>query len=130
MLSASRGSTTSRRHPSANRGRSEIEGLIGFFVNMLPVRVDLSGAPAVAEALRRVKARALEAQANQDIPFEQVVERVQPSRSLSHTPLFQVMFAWQNAPEGSPELPGLALDPLDPLDLAGSGGSPPHSHWA
>ncbi|HYH82162.1 MAG TPA: amino acid adenylation domain-containing protein, partial [Longimicrobium sp.] len=111
--------------PSANRGRSEIEGLIGFFVNMLPVRVDLSGAPAVAEALGRVKARALEAQANQDIPFEQVVERVRPSRSLSHTPLFQVMFAWQNAPEGSPELPELALDPLDPLDLAGSGGSPP-----
>jgi amino acid adenylation domain-containing protein len=107
--------------PSANRGRSEIEGLIGFFVNMLPVRVDLSGAPAVAEALGRVKARALEAQANQDIPFEQVVERVQPARSLSHTPLFQVMFAWQNAPEESLELPGLALDPLDP---AGSGGSP------
>ncbi|HEX9938328.1 MAG TPA: amino acid adenylation domain-containing protein, partial [Longimicrobium sp.] len=111
--------------PSANRGRSEIEGLIGFFVNMLPVRVDLSGAPTVAEALGRVKARALEAQANQDIPFEQVVELVQPARSLAHTPLFQVMFAWQNAPEESLALPGLALDPLDPLDPAGSGGSPP-----
>jgi amino acid adenylation domain-containing protein len=108
--------------PSANRGRSEIEGLIGFFVNTLPVRVDLSGAPSVAEALGRVKARALEAQQNQDIPFEQVVELVQPARSLAHTPLFQVMFAWQNALEGSPELPGLALDALDP---AGSGGSPP-----
>ncbi|HEX2189135.1 MAG TPA: condensation domain-containing protein, partial [Longimicrobiaceae bacterium] len=82
--------------PSANRGRSEIEGLIGFFVNTLPVRVDLSGAPTVAEALGRVKARALEAQQNQDIPFEQVVERVQPARSLAHSPLFQVMFAWQN----------------------------------
>ncbi|HEX2190549.1 MAG TPA: amino acid adenylation domain-containing protein, partial [Longimicrobiaceae bacterium] len=106
---------------SANRGRSEIEGLIGFFVNTLPVRVDLSGAPTVAEALGRVKARALEAQQNQDIPFEQVVERVHPTRSLAHSPLFQVMFAWQNAPEGSLELPGLALGPLDP---AGSGGSP------
>ncbi|MFL5541818.1 MAG: condensation domain-containing protein, partial [Longimicrobiaceae bacterium] len=99
--------------PSANRGRSEIEGLIGFFVNTLPVRVDLSGAPTVAEALGRVKARALEAQANQDIPFEQVVERVQPARSLAHSPLFQVMFAWRNAPGGSLELPGLSLAPAD-----------------
>ena len=87
--------------PSANRGRPEIEGLIGFFVNTLALRVDLSGAPAVAEVLARVKARALEAQANQDIPFEQVVELVQPARSLAHSPLFQVMLAWQNAPAGS-----------------------------
>ncbi|HVG45825.1 MAG TPA: amino acid adenylation domain-containing protein, partial [Longimicrobium sp.] len=108
--------------PSANRGRAEVEELIGFFVNMLPLRVDLSGAPTVAEALGRVKARALEAQQNQDIPFEQVVELVKPARSLAHTPLFQVMFAWQNAPGGSLELPGLALGPLDP---AGSGGSSP-----
>jgi amino acid adenylation domain-containing protein len=99
--------------PSANRGRSEIEDLIGFFVNTLPVRVDLSGAPTVAEALGRVKARALEAQQNQDIPFEQVVERVQPARSLAHSPLFQVMFAWQNAPGESLELPGLRLSLAD-----------------
>jgi amino acid adenylation domain-containing protein len=99
--------------PSANRGRSEIEGLIGFFVNTLPVRVDLSGAPTVAEALGRVKARALEAQQNQDIPFEQVVELVQPARSLAHSPLFQVMFAWQNAPASRLELPGLTLSPAD-----------------
>ncbi len=107
--------------PSANRGRSEIEGLIGFFVNTLPLRVDVSGAPTVAGLLDRVRALALEAQRNQDIPFEQVVERVRPARSLAHAPLFQVMFAWQNAPEGSLELPGLALGPLYP---AGSGGSP------
>jgi amino acid adenylation domain-containing protein len=107
--------------PSANRGRSEIEGLIGVFVNTLPLRVDFSGAPTVAEVLGRVKARALEAQQNQDIPFEQVVELVKPARSMAHTPLFQVMFTWQNAPEGSLELPGLALGPLHP---AGSGGSP------
>jgi amino acid adenylation domain-containing protein len=99
--------------PSANRGRSEIEGLIGFFVNTLPVRVDLSGAPTVAEALGRVKARALEAQQNQDIPFEQVVERVQPARSLAYSPLFQVMFAWQNASASRLELPGLRLAPAD-----------------
>ena len=86
-----------------------MEELIGFFVNTLPLRVDLSGAPTVAELLERVKARALEAQQNQDIPFEQVVELVQPARSLAHTPLFQVMFAWQNAPGGSLELPGLAV---------------------
>src|SRR5918995_3247752 len=101
--------------PSANRGRSEIEGLIGFFVNTLPVRVDLSGAPTVAETLGRVKARALEAQQNQDIPFEQVVERVRPARSLAHSPLFQVMFAWQNA-AGALELPGLAVADADAAD--------------
>ncbi|HEU4561362.1 MAG TPA: amino acid adenylation domain-containing protein, partial [Longimicrobium sp.] len=99
--------------PSANRGRSEIEGLIGFFVNTLPVRVDLSGATTVAEALGRVKVRALEAQANQDIPFEQVVEVVQPARSLAHTPLFQVMFAWQSEFANRLELPGLSLAPAD-----------------
>ncbi|HET7233826.1 MAG TPA: amino acid adenylation domain-containing protein [Longimicrobium sp.] len=93
--------------PSANRGRREIDDLIGFFVNTLALRVDLSGTPTVAELLRQVRARALEAQQNQDIPFEQVVERVQPARSLAHTPLFQVMFAWQNASEGRLELPGL-----------------------
>jgi amino acid adenylation domain-containing protein len=89
--------------PTANRGRREIEGLIGFFVNTLALRLDLSGTPTVAELLGRVKERALGAQQNQDIPFEQVVELVQPARSLSHTPLFQVLFAWQNAPADGPE---------------------------
>jgi amino acid adenylation domain-containing protein len=97
--------------PTANRGRSEIEGLIGFFVNTLALRVDLSGSPSVSQLLQRVKARALGAQHHQDIPFEQVVELVQPVRSLSHSPLFQVMFAWQNAPGGGLELPGLTLVP-------------------
>jgi amino acid adenylation domain-containing protein len=107
--------------PSANRGRAEVEELIGFFVNLLPVRVDLSDRPRVGELLARVKERALEAQRNEDIPFEQVVERVRPARSLAYSPLFQVMLAWQNAPDGTPELPGLAVGSLDP---AGSGGSP------
>ncbi|HEU4558562.1 MAG TPA: amino acid adenylation domain-containing protein, partial [Longimicrobium sp.] len=99
--------------PSANRGRRQIEGLIGFFVNTLALRVDLSGAPTVAGVLARVKARVLDAQANQDIPFEQVVELVQPARSLAHTPLFQVMFTWQNAPAGGGlVLPGLELGPV------------------
>jgi amino acid adenylation domain-containing protein len=102
--------------PTANRGRAEVEELVGFFVNTLPLRVDLSGAPTVSGLLDRVRALALEAQRNQDIPFEQVVERVHPTRSLAHTPLFQVMFAWENAPEGGLELPGVALDPLDLWD--------------
>jgi amino acid adenylation domain-containing protein len=98
--------------PTANRGRREIEGLIGFFVNTLAVRVDLSDRPTVAELLGRVKTRALEAQQNQDIPFEQVVELVQPVRSLAHSPLFQVMFTWQNEGGGGVELPGLELGPI------------------
>ncbi|HEU0055422.1 MAG TPA: amino acid adenylation domain-containing protein, partial [Longimicrobium sp.] len=106
--------------PVANRGRREIEGLIGFFVNTLALRVDLSGAPTAAELLERVKERTLAAQHHQDIPFEQVVERVDPVRSLSHTPLFQVMFAWQNAPSGSLELPGLALGRVEAAEDRGT----------
>jgi amino acid adenylation domain-containing protein len=93
--------------PSANRGRREIEELIGFFVNMLALRVDLAGASTVAELLGQVRARALEAQRHQDVPFEQVVERMRPVRSMAHTPLFQVMFVWQNAPDESLDFPAL-----------------------
>ena len=96
--------------PSANRARPEVEELIGFFVNTLALRVDLSARPTVAELLAQVKTRALEGQRNQDIPFEQVVERLRPARSLAYSPLFQVMFAWQNAAGGGAlELPGLTL---------------------
>ncbi|HET7462077.1 MAG TPA: amino acid adenylation domain-containing protein, partial [Longimicrobium sp.] len=98
--------------PTANRGRPEIEGLIGFFVNVLALRVDLSDAPTVAELLGRVKARALAAQHHQDIPFEQVVELVQPARSLAHSPVFQVTFAWQEAPRAGLELPGVTVGPV------------------
>jgi non-ribosomal peptide synthetase component F len=99
--------------PSANRGRREIEGLIGFFVNTLALRVDVSGSLTVGELLERVKAQALAAQQHQDLPFEQVVEITRPERSLAHSPLFQVMFTWQNAPKGTLELPGLRLAPLE-----------------
>jgi amino acid adenylation domain-containing protein len=98
--------------PTANRGRRELEGLIGFFVNTLALRVDLSGSPTVGELLGRVKERALGAQQNQDIPFEQVVELVQPERSLAHTPLFQAWFAWESAARNRLELPDLARRPL------------------
>src|SRR5438045_7511254 len=100
--------------PVANRGRAEIENLIGFFVNTLALRLDLSGSPRVSELLEQTKAQSLAAQRHQDIPFEQVVELLQPVRSLAHSPLFQVMFAWQNAVESSLELPGLEVLPLPP----------------
>ncbi|HVH12429.1 MAG TPA: condensation domain-containing protein, partial [Longimicrobium sp.] len=93
--------------PTAGRDRRETEGLIGFFVQTLALRVDLSGGPTVAELLGQVRARALEAQQHQDIPFEQVVERVRPARSLAYHPLFQVLFAWQNALGEPMVVPGL-----------------------
>jgi len=118
--------------PVANRSRDEVEPLIGFFVNTLALRLDLSGRPTVGELLQRVKGRALEAQQHQDLPFEQVVEIVHPPRSLAHTPVFQVMFAWQNSGESDLELPWLTVAPMRPpysfakfdltLSLAEAGG--------
>uniref|UniRef100_UPI0036DCE863 amino acid adenylation domain-containing protein n=1 Tax=Photorhabdus sp. RM322S TaxID=3342825 RepID=UPI0036DCE863 len=98
--------------PSAGRGRQEVEPLIGFFVNTLALRMDLSGELTVPELLARVRQTALTAQEHQDLPFEQVVEIVQPPRRLAHTPLFQVMFAWQNNENSEWELPGLAVSPV------------------
>ncbi|WP_457663362.1 amino acid adenylation domain-containing protein [Sinorhizobium medicae] len=95
--------------PSANRGRREIEELIGFFVNTLALRVDLSGEPSVSQLLERTRRTALAAQEHQDLPFEQVVEIVKPPRHLDHTPLFQVMLAWQNNAVGSFDLAGLSV---------------------
>ncbi|KOY61429.1 hypothetical protein AM629_13925 [Photorhabdus heterorhabditis] len=105
--------------PSAGRSRQEVESLIGFFVNTLALRIDLSGAPNVVELLARVRQTALAAQEHQDLPFEQVVEIVQPPRRLAHTPLFQVMFAWQNNENPDWKLPGLAVSPAEQcLDTA------------
>jgi amino acid adenylation domain-containing protein len=98
--------------PVANRGRTEIESLIGFFVNTLALRLDLSGSQTVGELLKQAKAQALDAQQYQDIPFERVVEVAQPLRSLAHSPLFQVMFAWQNFAHGTLVLPGLEVEYL------------------
>ncbi len=99
--------------PTANRRQGELEKLIGFFVNTLVLRVNLHGRPSVGELLERVKGQSLGAQQHQDIPFEQVVEIVQPERSLAHSPLFQVMFAWQNAPRGALDLVGLQTMALE-----------------
>jgi amino acid adenylation domain-containing protein len=98
--------------PIASRNRSEIEGLIGFFVNMTCLRADVSTDPSFTELLARVRERTLQAYANQDIPFEQLVEELGVKRDLSHTPVFQVVFALQNAPWSALELPGLTLTPL------------------
>ncbi|AUL58492.1 non-ribosomal peptide synthetase [Burkholderia pseudomallei] len=105
--------------PVAGRNRTEVEALIGFFVNTLALRLDLSSEPTVGELLKRTKAQVLSAQAHQDLPFDQVVERVKPPRSTAHPPLFQVMFVWQNMPAGELTIPGLTIRAVEtPLQTA------------
>ena len=110
--------------PIANRRRPEIEGLIGFFVNTLVLRADLSGNPSFRELLSRVRDICVAADANQDLPFEKLVQELQPERDQSRNPLFQVMFVLQNATSPFSGIPGLRIEPLElattrsPFDLS------------
>ncbi|ONH53354.1 non-ribosomal peptide synthetase [Pseudomonas cedrina subsp. cedrina] len=101
--------------PIANRNRLETEQLIGFFVNTQVLKAEIDGHMTFSQLLRQVKEQALGAQAHQDLPFEQLVEALQPERSLSHNPLFQVMFNHQSAAQANPDgqsLPGLRVEGL------------------
>ncbi|HKV91321.1 MAG TPA: amino acid adenylation domain-containing protein [Candidatus Angelobacter sp.] len=102
--------------PIANRNRSEIENLIGFFVNTIVLRTKLDGNPSFSELLSRVRATALDIHAHQDLPFEQLVDHLKLDRTLAHTPLIQVVFAFQNAGSGFEEAfdlaPGVRVEPV------------------
>jgi amino acid adenylation domain-containing protein/FkbH-like protein len=105
--------------PVANRRRAELEGLIGFFVNSLPLRLSVQPDSSVTALLQRVKRVMLDAFANEDVPFDQIVKALRPTRSLRHAPIFQVMFVFQSASRPTPGLSGLQLEAQEvPLHMA------------
>src|SRR5262249_29975040 len=99
--------------PVAGRDRSELEGVIGLFVNSLAFRINLSGGPTFRELLQRVRETTLGAYAHQELPFERLVEELQSERSLSHSPVFQAMFILQNLPRRVITIPGLTLSQIE-----------------
>jgi non-ribosomal peptide synthetase component F len=96
----------------ANRNASELEGLVGFFVNMLVLRIDASGSPRFSELVRRVRETALGGYDHQDLPFDTLVEAVRPRRGQGHSPLFRAVFVYDNAPPARLELAGVEAEPL------------------
>ncbi|MCC6812277.1 MAG: amino acid adenylation domain-containing protein, partial [Deltaproteobacteria bacterium] len=106
--------------PIANRQYEATEALIGFFVNTLCMRADLGGKPTFRQLVNRVKQTAIEAYANQDLSFERLIEVLNPERSTARNPVFQVMFAWQNAP-------GVAGKPLADVSIEGVASDEPGS---
>jgi amino acid adenylation domain-containing protein/non-ribosomal peptide synthase protein (TIGR01720 family) len=99
--------------PVANRGRAEVQELVGLFVNTLVLRADLSNAPSFTALLARVRDEVLDAQAHQDLPFERLVQALAPTRDLSQSPLFQVMYTLQELSRPAPELGGLSLSSIE-----------------
>jgi amino acid adenylation domain-containing protein len=99
--------------PIAGRNRQELEGLIGFFINTLVMRADFCDDLSLRQLLAQVKESALGAYAHQEFPFDKLVEELQPQRDLSHMPVIQAMFALQNTPDESIELPGLTIKPVN-----------------
>ncbi|WP_445629004.1 non-ribosomal peptide synthetase [Nostoc sp. DSM 114167] len=99
--------------PIANRNRAELEGMLGLFVNTLVLRNNLSGNPSFREFLHRVREVTLDAYAHQDLPFEMLVEKLQPERHLSRNPLYEIMFVLQNTPTSVQEVSGLTLRTLE-----------------
>lgn len=99
--------------PVANRDQAEVADLIGFFVNTLVLRSDLSQALSFNALISQSKEMLLDAYAHQQVPFEQIVERLQPERNVNHSPLFQVMLALQNNQQSQLNLPGLTLSPIE-----------------
>ncbi|OLF04227.1 hypothetical protein BLA60_41785, partial [Actinophytocola xinjiangensis] len=98
--------------PITGRNRTEVEELIGFFLNTLVIRGDLTGNPTFTDLLNQTREVTLDAFDHQDLPFEHLVEELAPERDLSRTPLFQVMFVQQNAPDTNWQLPGLDIKPM------------------
>ncbi|TMD63194.1 MAG: amino acid adenylation domain-containing protein, partial [Chloroflexi bacterium] len=99
--------------PTANRGYPAYENLLGCFVNTLVLRTDMAGNPTFRQLLQRVRAITMDAYEHQDVPFEKLVEELLPTRDLSHSALFQVLFVMQNVPLAQQELPGFTISPID-----------------
>jgi len=104
--------------PVANRNRSNVEGLIGFFVNMLALRLQPEKHHTFRDVLKQVKQVTLDAFAHQDMPFEMLVEEIQPERSLNHTPIFQTTFSHTKAGDLKPDIKGLEIEEVEPENFS------------